>query len=365
VRFSYTTEDTPMTTVTTRITVTLKQAAELIAACPNNRFIVRGEPGIGKSAIIKLLAEKTGYNTVYVDVPNMDLGDIAMPVIDKETKTTGYYPNGRFQFHLGKPVIAMLDEFSKGADPVKNMLHPLLEVNNPRLGDVPVPAGSLIFLTGNLGSDGVGDSIKAHTKMRITEVEVSKPDSKQWLEWAVDNGIHPVIMAWVYREPQCLASYRDGDQQSNQYIFFPNTIQGAVVTPRTLELVSNIVWARDKFDHNTLHAGMAGTAGEAAATSIASFIVHQDSLPTRKEIAENPLTARVPEDDGALAVLVYGAIEWVTTDTLPAFLTYIERADPEWQCIFNIALARNPRKQAMAFACKAFAEWVAKNEDLL
>jgi hypothetical protein len=172
-------------------------------------------------------------------------------------------------------------------------------------------------------------------------------------------------MAWVYREPHCLASYRDGDQQSNQYIFFPNTIQGAVVTPRTLELVSNIVWARDKFDHTALHAGMAGTVGLAAATSIASFIVHQDSLPTRKEIAENPLTARVPEDDGALAVLVYGAIEWVTTDTLPAFLTYIERADPEWQCIFNIALARNPRKQAMAFACKAFAEWVAKNEDLL
>jgi hypothetical protein len=187
----------------------------------------------------------------------------------------------------------------------------------------------------------------------------------EWLEWAVDNGIHPVIMAWVKRTPHCLASYRDGDQQSNQYIFFPNTIQGAVVTPRTLELVSNIVWARDKYDHTALHAGMAGTVGEAAATSIASFIAHQDSLPSWKEITESPMTARVPEQHGALAVLVYGAIERVTTDTLPAFLTYIERADPEWQCMFNIALARNPRKQAMAFACKAFAEWVAKNEDLL
>ena len=368
-----------MATVTTRITVTLKQAADLIAACPNNRFIVRGEPGIGKSAIIKLLAEKTGYNTVYVDVPNMDLGDIAMPVIDKETKTTGYYPNSRFQFHLGKPVIAMLDEFSKGADPVKNMLHPLLEVNNPRLGDVPVPAGSLIFLTGNLGSDGVGDNIKAHTKMRITVLEVSKPDSKQWLAWAAYNNINPVLMAWVDRTPHALASYRDGDQQGNPFIFFPHTGQGAVVTPRTLELASNIVWARDKFggtagkvDGTALHklsptliAALAGTVGEAAATSIAAFIAHQDSLPSWKEITESPMTAGVPEQHGALAVLVYAAIERVTKDTLPAFLTYIERADPEWQCIFNIALARSPRRQAMAFACKAFADWVTKNEDLL
>ena len=354
-----------MTTVTTRTTVTLQQAAELIAACPKNRFLVRGEPGIGKSAIIKLLQEKTGYPAVYVDVPNMDLGDIAMPVIDHETKTTRYYPNGRFQFHLGKPVIIMLDEFSKGADPVKNMLHPLLEVNNPRLGDVPVPEGSIILLTGNLASDGVNDSIKAHTQMRIGELEVSKPDSKQWLAWAADNNINPVIMAWVDRTPHALASYRDGDQQGNAFIFFPNTMQGAVVAPRTLELASNQVWARDKVDHHTLHAGMAGTVGLAAAASIASFIAHQDSLPSWKEITENPMTARIPEQHGALAVLVYGAIERVTKDTLPAFLQYIARADEEWQCIFCIAMARNPRKQAMAFACKEFAAWVAKNEDLL
>ena len=354
-----------MTTVTTRTTVTLQQAADLIAACPKNRFLVRGEPGIGKSAIIKLLQEKTGYPAVYIDVPNMDLGDIAMPVIDKETKTTGYYPNARFQFHLGKPMIVMLDEFSKGADPVKNMLHPLLEVNNPRLGDVPSPEGSLLFLTGNLSSDGVNDSIKAHTQMRIGELEVSKPDSKQWLAWAASNGINPVVMAWVDRTPHALASYRDGDQQGNPFIFFPNTGQGAVVTPRTLELASNLVWARTKFDPTALHAGLAGIVGEAAATSLAAFIAHQDSLPSWKEITENPMTAMIPEQQGALAVLIYGAIERVTTSTLPPFLQYLARADEEWQCIFCIALARSTKKQVMAFARKEFAAWVAKNEDLL
>jgi hypothetical protein len=351
--------------VTNRITVTLNQAADLILACPNNRFMLQGEPGIGKSSIIKALQEKTGYAACYIDVPNMDLGDIAMPIIDHETKTTKYYPNARFQFHLGKPVIIMLDEFSKGADPVKNMLHPLLEVVNPRLGDVPVPPGSIIFMTGNLSSDGVGDGLKAHTKMRITVVETSKPTAKEWLVWAADNAISPVVMAWVDRNPHALASYRDGDQQGNQYIFMPNTVQGAVVTPRTLELASNIIKMRSSFDHAALHAALTGTVGAPAANSIAAFIAHQDSLPSWKDIIEQPHRTPLPVEQGALAVLVFGALERVERSSLPQFLDYISRAEEEWQTIFCLGLARSKTKQAMAFTCKAFSDWAVKNEDLL
>ena len=354
-----------MTQANIRTTVTLKQAADLILACPGNRFLLQGEPGIGKSSIIKMLQEKTGYATAYIDVPNMDLGDSAMPVVDHETRTTKYYPNARFQFHLNKPVIVMLDEFSKGADPVKNMLHPLLEVHNPRLGDVPVPPGSIIFLTGNLASDGVGDGLKAHTKMRLTVTEVSKPIAKEWLLWAANNDIAPVVMAWVDRTPECLASYRDGDQQGNPHIYMPNVVQGAVVTPRTLELASNIVKMRDAFDSVALHAALVGTIGAAAATSMAAFIAHQDSLPPWKDMIEHPRTTPIPSDPGALAVLVFNAIQRVDGKSLPPFLDYISRAEEEWQMIFCLGIARSTSKQAMAFTCKQFADWARKNEDLL
>ena len=144
--------------------VTLKQAANLIASTPMNRYMLRGEPGIGKSSIMAALKEKfPTHGLAYIDVPNMDLGDIAMPVIDHETKTTRYYPNARFGFHTNNPMFVMLDEFTKGYPAVINMLHPLLEPHNPRLGDVPVHPESFIFMTGNLATDGVGDLMKAHT----------------------------------------------------------------------------------------------------------------------------------------------------------------------------------------------------------
>ena len=346
--------------------VSLKQAASVILATPMNRYFLQGEPGIGKSSLLKTLSQALpNHEVAYIDVPNMDLGDIAMPVIDHDAKVTRYYPNSRFKIHTGKPVIIMLDEYSKGADPVKNMLHPLLEVANPRLGDVPVTDPSIVFLTGNLSSDAVGDNLKAHSRNRIIPLTVRKPDADEWLEWAVNNDIEPVIMAWVRQFPHALASYTDESQKDNPYIYNPKKVQTSFVSPRSLERASHIVRVRDKIDTDTLIASMMGAVGEPAARDMQAYIEYQDQLPLWDAIIKNPKQAHVPESAGACAVLVFGAISKIDKTTMTPFMQYLERFEPEWQACFAINVAKNPTKQAIAFSSTAFAEWVAKNEDLL
>jgi len=345
--------------------VSLQQAASLIVASPNNIYLLEGEPGIGKSSLLTTIQEMNGNDTAYIDVPNMDLGDIAMPVVNHESKTTGYYPNSRFKFHLNKPINVMLDEFTKGADAIKNMLHPLLEVVNPRLGDVPVPAGSIIFLTGNLSTDGVGDSLKAHSRNRIIPVRVRKPDYEQWLEWAVNNNIDPVIMAWVRQYPHALASYMDEGQNENPYIFNPTQVQTAFVSPRSLEKLSNITRIRSKIDADTLICAMKGAAGEAAARDIQAFVDYQDQLPKWEEIIKSPTTTEVPTSAGACAVMVFGAIEKIDKSSITPFMEYLDRFESEWQAAFAINIAKTPTKQAIAFSSNAFADWIQRNEDIL
>jgi hypothetical protein len=346
-------------------TVTLKQAAALIASCPENRFMLQGEPGIGKSSLLKELSKQFPDHAVsYIDVPNMDLGDIAMPVIDHDSKTTKYYPNSRFNMHTGKPVIIMLDEFSKGMDPVKNMLHPLLEKANPRLGDIPVHPDSIIFMTGNMASDGVGDNMKAHTRNRIVPVTVRKPNSDEWINWAVDNNISPEVMAWVRQFPQVLASYIDGAQEGNPFIFQPKKVQAAFVTPRSLETASNIVSRRDQLDYEVVISALTGAMGEAGARGLEAFVTYADQLPVWESIISSPTSAQVPRDPGACAVVAFGAIAKVTKDTMDKFMTYLERFESEWQATFCISIAKS-NKQAIAFSSKKFSEWVTKNQDLL
>ena len=347
-------------------TITLTQAAKLIASCPDNRFMLRGEPGIGKSSLLKQLgAMFPNHEIAYIDVPNMDLGDIAMPVIDHETKTTRYYPNARFKMHTGKPVIIMLEEFSKGAQPVVNMLHPMLEKANPRLGDIPITEGSYVFLTGNQSSDGVGDNLKAHTLNRIVPITVRKPSADEWIGWAIEHGIAPEVCAWVRQFPHCMHSYTDAGASDNLYIFNPKKVQAAYVSPRSLETASNIVSKRSQLDADTIISALTGAVGEAAARDMQAYIDYADQLPTWESVTTNPDNALIPTSAGACAIMVFGAIAKVDKTTMDKFMQYLERFESEWQACFAINIAKTSSKQAVAFSSAKFRDWVAKNQDLL
>ena len=346
-------------------TITLKQAANLIRSNPEIRFLLQGEPGIGKSSLLEDIAGSIGYEHAYIDVPNMDLGDIAMPVIDHESKTTRYYPNARFGVHTGKPIVIMLDEFTKGADPVKNMLHPMLEKANPRLGDISLPKDCIVFLTGNLTTDGVGDSLKAHSRNRLVPVTISKPTAEEWLNWAIPNGMEPEVCAWVSRYPHVLASYTDGGQGDNPYIYNPRKTQTAFVSPRSLATASNIVRTRKHNDPDTVIAAMSGALGESGARDMQAFIEFSDQLPTWEATIKDPKNTPVPTSPGACAVVVFGAISRIEKDTINPFMEYLKRFDAEWQAVFVVNIAKNQSKQAIAFGAKGFADWVAANHDIL
>jgi len=349
-------------------TLTLQQTSNLIMSVPDNIICAQGEPAIGKSAMMNYMKQQLmGYHFAYVDVPNLDLGDIAMPCVDKDNMITNYAPNSLFGMHLDSPVVIMLDEYAKGADPVKNMLHPLFEVKQRRLGNRLLPPGSIVFMTSNLSSDGVGDSLKAHTMSRITRVVVRKPNAYEWLEWAVNNDIDPVVCAWVKAYPHCLDSYLDDNtkNKSNPYIFYPNQVQSSYVSPRSLERGSNIIKKREALDSDTVIAALAGTFGESAARDMSAYISYQDQLPMWEQIVKDPKGTKMPSSAGACSVLVYGAIMKVDKNTIAPFMQYLSRFEAEWQAAFAINITKNQAKQSIAFSCKAFSDWVSKNEDLL
>ena len=362
-----------MTTINFGQTLNLKQISQLIMVTPENRVFVEGEPGIGKSAMLEFFSTHPAMSHYLIadpiDAQTLDLGDTAMPVVDRERMVTNYAPNARFRISeaiaANRPVIIMIDEFTKGMAPVQNMLHPLFEVK-ARLGDLYLPEGSIVFATGNLSSDGVGDNLKAHSRNRLTVVRASKPTAEEWIEWGVMTGkIDPVVLAWANAFPQAFASYYDEGQADNPYIYNPRSSQQSYFSPRSGERASNIVKQRDKLDDNTLVAALKGTIGEAAARDMQAFIAYQDQLPSWKTIIDDPTHTMVPDSPGACSVLIFGAIQKVDSKSIGPFMDYMERFEPEWQAAFAINVAKNASKQAVAFGSKKFADWLLQNEDLL
>jgi hypothetical protein len=74
------------TNIQDRCTVTLTETPALMAAAYKNKFFLRGEPGVGKTSIVAELSRITGYPYAIIDVPNMGIGDGAIPIPDMETR---------------------------------------------------------------------------------------------------------------------------------------------------------------------------------------------------------------------------------------------------------------------------------------
>lgn len=355
---------------TSNLFVSLQEAADLVIANPKVRFLLRGEKGIGKSSLERAFSKRLpDYHVTYVDCGNLDLGDVALPNMNHDTKTMTHYLNELFGLHLGKPVVIILDEFTKAPQCVKNMLHPLFEKNKPRIGsnilrDVDGKP-NYIVTNGNLSAEGIGDQLMDHTRNRLVEVNIRKPDAEEWKIWASNNGIHPTVIAFADRNPQIFASFTDGNQESNPFIWQPNKQQGAFVSGRSLEDVSNLMHGRAHTTSHATKAAIAGAAGMAFAAEFDAFIAYQDELPPLDKIISDPASAPLPDGDGAKCVLVFNLIERVESKTMSPIMQYVERLGIEWQSVFILSLAKHERKQAIAFKNADFAAWVQKNEDLL
>ena len=346
------------------LNITLSQAATLIAAVGHtNTCLLRGQPGIGKSSILKTLARQfPDYHICYIDAQQLDLGDLAMPVVDRENMTTSYAPNARFGIGRDqkKPVMIMLDELGKTSKPVLNMLLPVILEH--RLGDVPLPEGSIVFGTTNLDSDGVGDSLPAHAANRMTVVRVANPTCDEWLAWAAVNDIAPEIMAFAKQFPQVFDCYADLDpSDSNPYIFDPRKGQTkAFCSPRSLEKASNLVKARAVLGDALLPA-LAGTIGESAARDMEALIHLADQIPSFEAVCKSPEKTKLPEGVGAVFLMAFMLAGRVTAETADAVMTYVNRWPSfEGITLFVTTVATNPSKVGWACRNKAMTDKMAE-----
>lgn len=349
--------------------VNFEQAVTLIRTAGTQiTFMLRGQPGVGKSAVFKALAKQLpDCIPCYIDCSQLDLGDIAMPVVDRESMTTSYAPNARFGLRRGSttPVLIMLDELSKSPKPVLNMLWPL--VNDRRLGDMTLPVGSYVFATGNLDTDGVGDNIPAHGYNRMTTLDFANPEvidgegrPTGWLLWAAENDIDPTIMTFVLDNPEVMERYDALTNPKNPYVFNPLTGNTKTFcSPRSLERASYIVRMRDQLGDAMLPA-LIGTVGEPAARMLEASVLLDDQLTPLSLIEADPSKAPVPEGVSAGFLMAFKLANRASAKNLAAYATYVKRwTSFEAAHLFVTTLAGIRSKLPFVTLCREFTELCA------
>jgi hypothetical protein len=342
--------------------------------------VIQSEPGCGKTSLLSMIASDNGdtwrspkdgtsiegdkYDYIYVDCPVKDMSDVGMTIPNHATQQLEYYVSELFNLTDSKPKVILLDEFMKSPK--------LLQVIFTRLmlermvGDAALPEGSIVFATSNNASDGVGDNMLAHAGNRVCIMRMAKPTPDEWMSWASENGISRVIRAWVAMFPRSLASYTDGDQKDNPYIFKPSMTSLSFVSPRSLAKADVIVKNRDRMTENSVKVALAGTIGASAAGDMAAFLSLEKSLTDVKDIIKKPDDIEVPKDISAQLMIMFQAVDVLSTqDELTKFMAFVKRVpSSEVQGVFFTMMMRSPKAIRLARNNLEIAEWAKNNHEL-
>lgn len=322
--------------------------------------MVEGHIGSGKSAIIKDLGErfKDTHSTKYLDMTTIDIGDLQLPAVNHEDKTSEFYPNVFLGIHEDVPQIIMFDEFGKSHPGVKNAVLPMLIER--RIGNTKFHPDTIVFATTNLGEENVGDMFRPHERNRMTFVRMAKPDVDSWVAWGAKNGVVPEVLAWVIQNPQSLDSFEGiEDPKVNPYIFHPKEPRTSFVTHRSLEQASHIIKAMRGNEEVLAHA-LAGTIGAPAAMDLLTFVGMGNELPTRSEIIANPATAPIPENPAARVMVCVQASSWVDKDNIDSWMEYMERFDQHELKAFWAGLIASMGKVSQLSGSASFTTWLVK-----
>jgi len=342
----------------------LDEAVKLISESGKKvTYLMRGHTGCGKTSTLKTLGDTfPTHKPIYLDCMSLDLGDLWVPVHDREKGCITMVPNESLGVHTGEPVILMLDEFPKANKSVKSgLLRVMLERS---VNGVPLHPDSIVYATGNLSDEGLGDMLEAHQGNRICVIETAKPTAEQWIPWAINNNLDPVTISFANENPQIFADFRDVENpEDNQWIFHPR--RGAseqFVTPRSLELASDIMQIREHLTTNSLTSALIGTIGSRGAMDMLAYTKLVDDLPKLEDIKTSPTSAKIPTTASALCMIVYRTLASIEKEWVGAWLTYLKRLPPEAQAMFANGV-RSPKynKQSLIMTHKLFTEWARDN----
>ena len=370
-----------------------EQIVNAIKALGGSRTIlISGENGIGKTAVYHTLRSdpdfKEHFFSTPIVAPELSDGSVWMPDLDRENGVSRELPNERFgvskhnQYGMpnSKPVAIFIDELFKAPQRIQTYLAPI--VYEHQVGPFKFPEHSFVIAATNLGIEGLGDMAKPHMRNRLVQMYMRKPTAAEWFKWAVNNGIHPFILASINPErgehTEVFDSFLDYEKggkfegrdlaKDNPMIFNPrDPSQLAYVTPRTLHAASDILWAADraKLDAVTLDAMLTGVVGATYASKLGAYVRLGTSITPFDAVIADPDNAVIHPDPMVqvvqVSVLVSKAQDRAQAEKV---CTYVSRMRSEMQTMF-VGSVNDSKFVGMYLTVAAYAKMLAQHRELI
>lgn len=211
--------------------VTILETAKSIAKAKGLEFIEWNALSTAERNALANSVDNTG-KFIYGDcrLSQYDPSDWALPWVDKGNEDAGmkWLPSQLLKAFsvFGTKGLLFLDELPQATPSVQNAAYQI--ILDRQYKDVCFK-GIRMVAAGNRSSDGGNQYAFAPALAnRITHMELITPGAEDWVKWARDNDVHPMICAFLKSRPDCLYE-ETGKTENRRY---------AWASPRSWEMVS-------------------------------------------------------------------------------------------------------------------------------
>src|SRR5437870_10723729 len=184
------------------VTLTQRQLINVMLRVATARPVfIWGPPGIGKSSLVEQFAAGAGLPCVSLLGSQLAPEDIiGVPqIVDGKSH---FCPPAMIA--RSEPYCLFLDELNACSHEVQKAFYSL--IHERRIGDYVLPEGSIVVGAGNRAQDSaIVKPMSSALLNRMVHVHL-KASHRDWLEWAAQNGIHPLVLEYVQTRPDHLWS---------------------------------------------------------------------------------------------------------------------------------------------------------------
>ena len=300
--------------------------------------VIVGPPGGGKTSIVHQVARDLGVPIIEKHMPTMLVEDYGIPMPNPETGELTYMVPDWFPVE-GKAApegILLFDDRNQANTDLQKVMANICQART--LHGHRMPDGWQVISTGNRQSDRAGAvKILSHLANRETELEYETV-VEDWSEWAIDNGVPPLAIAFFNFRPSLLNAFeasRDRNATPRSWVEGVFNVMGNVPPESEFECFK-------------------GAVGEGPAAEFSAFLKVYRSLPDPDMVLKNPKTATVPTDPSTLYAICGALAERVTRENMTKFVEYINRIPTEFSLLaIKLAILRN----RLLTAHPAYVSW--------
>jgi hypothetical protein len=307
-----------------------------------------GAPGIGKSSIIKQIAQSSGVKFIDLRLALMDPTDLkGIPFYDKESHTALWAPPA-FLPKSGEGIL-FLDELNTAAPSVQASAYQL--ILDRKVGEYELPDGWAIIAAGNRESDrGVTYRMASPLANRFVHFDM-EVDVDDWKYWAYKKGIDARIISYISYINEHLFTF---DAKSDVKSF---------ATPRSWEYVDSIL--KSNISQELLLDAIGGAIGREVAVGFLSFTKVMNKLPDIKNILASG-DGEYSDEVDVLYALSTGLVSAYLKEPNDEMLDNILKYTLELKSEFAVMCVQDLQRNGVAMEhSDIFKEWVQKFAYLL